>query len=118
MRHKDLGPWLAGITPRPRVGSVSVLDGYLTARVIGLCHVPPEEMFADLLGLHGDIATVHGEGLAVIMVVVERFNAIGETLSTRPDRLTPIFEHGADGRVRAGPWCMGFLAAMRLRDAA
>lgn len=32
-----------------------------------------------------------------------------------PERYAPIFERTDDGTVLAGPWCVGFLAAMKLR---
>jgi uncharacterized protein len=110
-----LGDWLARLTPRPRVDSVSMLDGYVTAIVVGPCHIPPDAWLAHLLGPDGDIATAHGEDLAAITAIAARHNVISEGLATAPDRHAPIFVHDADGSVRAGPWCMGFLAAMQLR---
>jgi uncharacterized protein len=39
-------------------------------------------------------------------------------LAIAPDRYAPILERTDDGTVLARPWCMGFLAAMKLpRDA-
>ena len=35
--------------------------------------------------------------------------------ATAPDRYAPIFKRTDDETVLAGPWCMGFLAAMKLR---
>jgi uncharacterized protein len=49
------------------------------------------------------------------MAIVERFNAISETLSTAPQKYAPIFHRADDGTVFVGPWCMGFLAAMEHR---
>ena len=40
---------------------------------------------------------------------------ISEGLATAPQRYAPIFERTDDGTVLAGSWCMGFLAAMKLR---
>ena len=110
-----LGDWLSRTTPRLRTDSVSMLDGYLTAIVVGPCHIPPNAWLADLLGPRGDIATAYGEDMAAITAVVARHNAISDGLSIAPDLHVPIFVHDADGSVRAGPWCMGFLAAMQLR---
>jgi uncharacterized protein len=47
--------------------------------------------------------------------VVARFNAVSEGLATAPENYAPIFERTDDGTVLAHPWCMGFLAAMKLR---
>jgi uncharacterized protein len=52
------------------------------------------------------------------MGVVAHFNAVSEGVATAPERYAPIFERTDDGTVLAGPWCRGFLAAMRLRHQA
>ena len=111
-----LGDWLGRITPRPRVDSISMLDGYVTAIVVGPCHIPPDAWLADLLGPHGDIAKAYGEGMAAITAVAARHNVISEGLSMAPDKHVPIFLHDADGGVRAGPWCMGFLSGLFKQD--
>jgi len=94
---------------------MSMLDGYLTAIVIGPRSIPPDEWFVDLLGERGRIATASGSTLAAVTAIVRRFNAISEGLSTAPKQHAPIFEKTDDGKVLPQPWCMGFLAAMRLR---
>jgi len=115
MSLEALQSWLQALEPPPRVDGVSMLDGYLTAIVVGPRSIPPDEWFVDLLGPHGFIGTAAGTCLAAIHAVIARFNVISETLSLTPDRHAPIFEKMADGTVLAGPWCMGFLDAMRLR---
>jgi uncharacterized protein len=52
------------------------------------------------------------------MAIVTRFNAISDGLATAPERYAPIFERTDDGTVLAGPWCMGFLAAIKFRHEA
>ena len=47
--------------------------------------------------------------------MVARFNVVSEGLATAPERYAPIFERTDDGTVLAHPWCMGFLAAIKLR---
>ena len=81
----------------------------------GPCSIPPDEWFFDLLGTKGNIASVHGKRLDAIMAIAARFNAIGEILSTTPKKYAPIFQRADDGTVFAGPWCMGFAVAMKLR---
>ncbi len=44
-----------------------------------------------------------------------RFNVISEGLSVAPSQHAPIFEKSDDDLVLPQLWCMGFLAAMRLR---
>jgi uncharacterized protein len=115
MSLEQLDTWLDTLDPRPKVGGTSMLDGYLTAIVIGPCSIPPDEWFVDLLGEHGYIGTATGNTLAAIKAIAGRFNAISEGLSTAPTQHAPIFEKTDDGTVLPQPWCMGFLAAMRLR---
>jgi uncharacterized protein len=115
MDLESLDLWLEQLEPAPKVNGVSMLDGYLAAIVVGPCSIPPDEWFLDLLGAKGSIATVRGKRLSAIMAIVERFNAIGEVLSIAPSKYAPIFQRTDDGEVFAGPWCMGFAAAMKLR---
>ena len=114
MDLESLDAWLEKLTPPPKVDGVSMLDGYLAVIIIGPRSIPPDEWFFDLLGAKGNIATARGKGLAAIMAIAERFNAISETLSTAPAKYAPIFHRTDDGEVLAGPWCMGFVAAMKL----
>jgi uncharacterized protein len=110
-----LDVWLGELEPAGRVGGVSMLDGYLTALIIGPCSIPPEEWFADLLGARGDIAVAHGTTLIAIEAIIARFNAISQSLSIAPERHGPILEKTEDGLAHPHPWCLGFVAAMRLR---
>ena len=115
MSLEQLNTWLNTLDPPSRVDGASMLDGYLTAIVIGPCSIPPDEWFVDLLGERGRIATAAGKTLAAITAIVARFNVISEGLATAPARHGPIFEKTDDGMALPQPWCMGFLAAMRLR---
>lgn len=115
MRLEELEIWLDRLEPPPLVNSVSVLDGYLTAIIIGPCSIDPHEWLSHMLGPHDRLDAEDSEQAAAIMAIVERFNAISEGLAAAPERYAPIFERTDDGVVLAGPWCMGFLAAMKLR---
>jgi uncharacterized protein len=118
MSLEQLNSWLSSLEPAPKVNGTSMLDGYLTAVVIGPHSIPPDEWFVDLLGERGRIVTASGETLAAITAIVGRFNTISESLSIAPQQHAPIFEKTDDGMVRPHPWCMGFLAAMQLRSEA
>jgi len=115
MSLEQLDAWLYTLEPALRVNGTSMLDGYLTAIVIGPCSIPPDEWFVHLLGEHGRIAAATGPTLAAIKAIVARFNAISEGLSLAPSKHTPLFEKTGNGLARPQPWCMGFLSAMRLR---
>ena len=86
MSLQQLDPWLHTIEPAPRVDGASMLDGYLTAIVIGPCSIPPDEWFVHLLGERGRIATASGTTMAAITTIVTRFNAISEGLSLAPQQ--------------------------------
>jgi uncharacterized protein len=61
-----------------------MLDGYLTAIIIGPRSIQPDEWFDDLFGARGNIAVASGTMLAAITSIVARFNAISEGLSVKP----------------------------------
>ncbi len=116
MSLEQLDGWLDALEPKARVDGVSMMDGYLTAIVVGPCSISPDEWLVDLLGARGRIAAAAGKTLAAITAIVARFNATSEGLSTAPDKHAPIFEKTEDGRALPQPWCMGFLGAMRLHS--
>lgn len=115
MSIEQLNIWLSTLEPAPKVDGMSMLDGYLTAIVIGPHSIPPDEWLVNLLGARGRIATASASTLAAVTAIVGRFNAISEGLATDPKQHAPIFEKTDDGQVLPQPWCMGFLAAMQLR---
>jgi uncharacterized protein len=110
-----LDAWLDKLDPPARVNGMSMLDGYLTAVIVGPRSIPPDEWFNDLFGARGNIVVASGTMLAAITAIVARFNAISEGLSAIPARHAPIFEKTRNGLALPHPWCMGFLTAMRLR---
>ena len=116
MSLEHLDEWLDTLQPKARVDGVSMMDGYLTAIVVGPCSIPPDEWFVDLLGARGRIATAAGKTLAAMTAIAARFNAISAGLSATPDKHAPIFEKAGNGMALPQPWCMGFLGAMRLRS--
>lgn len=115
MSLEELECWIDHLDPPPLVDGVSMLDGYLTAIIVGPCSIDPHEWLRHLLEPHNSLGVEGTEQAAAIMAIVTRFNSISEGLATAPERHAPIFERTGDGTVLAGPWCMGFLAAMKLR---
>jgi uncharacterized protein len=111
-----LDDWIRTLEPSARVDGMSMLDGYLTAIIIGPCSIPPDEWFVDLLGARGHIATAAGKTLTAIMAIAERFNTMSEGLSLAPNKHAPVFERTDNGMILPQPWCMGFLTGMRLRQ--
>ena len=88
---EQLDDWFLALEPPARVEGVSMLDGYLTAIIIGPRSIPPEEWFDDLFGKRGNIAVASGTMLEAITSIVARFNAVSEGLSAEPPRHAPIF---------------------------
>ena len=115
MSLEELDQWLEQLDPPPLVDGVSMLDGYLAAIIVGPCSIDPQEWLRHMLGPNGRLGLEGTKQAAAIMAIVARFNAISEGLATAPQRYAPIFERTDDGAVLAGSWCMGFLAAMKLR---
>jgi len=115
MSLEELERWIDQLDPPPLVDGVSMLDGYLTAVIVGPCSMDPHEWMRHMLGPHSGLGMEGTEQAAAIMAVVARFNAVSEGLATAPERYAPIFERTDDGTVLAGPWCMGFLAEMNIR---
>jgi uncharacterized protein len=115
MSLEELERWIDQLDPLPLIDSVSMLDGYLTAIIVGPCSIDPHEWLRHMLGPHSGLGMEGTKQAAAIMAIVARFNAISEGSFTAPERYAPIFERTDDGTVLAGPWCMGFLAATRLR---
>lgn len=112
---EQLDDWFLALEPAARVEGVSMLDGYLTAIIVGPRSIPPDEWFDDLFGKRGNIAVASGTMVAAITAIVARFNAISEGLSAEPPRHAPILRKTDDGLAVPHLWCMGFLAGMRLR---
>jgi hypothetical protein len=59
---EQLDDWFFALEPPARVEGVSMLDGYLTAIIIGPRSIPPEEWYDDLFGARGNIAVEHDAG--------------------------------------------------------
>jgi len=51
---EQLDDWFLTLKPPARVEGVSMLDGYLTAIIVGPRSIPPSEWFDDLFGARGD----------------------------------------------------------------
>jgi Uncharacterised protein family (UPF0149) len=102
MSLEQLERWIERLEPSPRIDGVSMLDGYLTAIIVGPCSIDPNEWMRHVLGPHSAIGMEGSEQLAAMQAIAARFNAIGESLATAPRDYAPIFERTDDGVVDAG----------------
>ena len=92
-----------------------MLDGAVTAVVVGPVSMAPEKWVCPLLGVDPDAFNHDTEEFSAIAATLIRHNAISEALSTRPESFEPLFVRSPDGEVDPQPWCMGFYAVMKLR---
>ena len=97
MSLEELERWIEYLNPPPLIDGVSMLDGYLTATIIGPCFIDPHEWLHHMLGPHSGLGVEGTEQAAAIMAIVTRFNAISDGLATAPERYAPIFERTDDG---------------------
>jgi len=120
MSLERFGPWLKARAKRPppqrpAVSTLSEFDGFVTAIVAGPVSMPPPEWTCPLLGVEPDAFNHDTEEFSAIAATGMRHNAIGDGLTDYPRRFEPLFDRKPDGQIDAGPWCMGFCAAMKLR---
>jgi uncharacterized protein len=113
----QLDRWLAGRSDKGAMAAdIHMLDGYVTAIVVGPESISPPDWICPLLGIDANAFNYGGTPeFAAISAVAVRHNEISDTLSTAPDRLAPLHRHKPNGDVDARPWCRGFYAAMKLR---
>ena len=123
MSFDGLGLWMSArarsTSPRrPVATSLSMLDGAIAAVVAGPISMMPEEWVCPLIGVDPDDFNHDTETFSAIAATLMRHNAIGATLSTRPDGFEPLFLRRPDGEVDPRPWCTGFHATMNLKPSA
>jgi yecA family protein len=87
-----------------------------------ICHEPPRvcpvptHRFSSWLHAGYSLGVAHCFApVSAIAATLMRHNAIGATLSTKPESFKPLFVRDPDGEVDARPWCEGFYAVIKLR---
>lgn len=116
LSDEALEAWLAVKTNRrPLVRTVSALDGFVTAAVIGPPFPDPQYWICPAVGLPFDVLA-NGTDLehAVFASVAMVHNRINETFFNRPEEYAPRFAQKVDGGIDPRAWCRGFYAAMNL----
>jgi uncharacterized protein len=115
MPRSELTPWLKGLKGKGMKPGPSALDGFLTALVIGPRFVGPDEWIRPLSKLNWRHWCEGTPQSAAIQALIEHYNTIANVLFMTPESYEPLLETAPDGRVLAGPWSMGFFAAMKPR---
>jgi uncharacterized protein len=122
MSLDDLDLWLRGrakADPPPLATSLSMLDGFVSAVVAGPVSMDPRNWVCPLLGIDADAFNRDDTPeFAALRAVIERHNAVSDTLATRPDLYRPIFAKTLAGQVDPAPWATGFKAAMDMNPKA
>lgn len=95
-----------------------MLDGYVSAIVVGPLSFPSPNWMCPLLGIEPDAFNYDTEEFVAIATVGMRHNMISDILATAPERLVPLFSRDAAGALDLCAWCTGFCAAMNLRRSA
>ena len=120
MSFDELGLWLrerakSPTLRHPQATSLSMLEGAIAAVVAGPISMRQEEWVCPMLGVDPDDFNHDTRTFSAVAATLMRHNAIGETLSTKPESFEPLFVRTPEGEVDARPWCMGFYAIMQLR---
>jgi uncharacterized protein len=74
MSLEELERWIDQLDPPPLIDGVSMLDGYLTAIIVGPCSIDPHEWLRHMLGPHSGLGMEGTKQAAAIMAIVARFN--------------------------------------------
>ena len=116
MSLDELDRWLRVPRKRkPAADGISMLDGFLTAIVVGPVTYEPLAWLCPLIGVtRATIKESGSEEYAALAGVAAHHNTLATTLSEAPQRFAPIFAHDATGAVDVAPWCRGFHAAIQL----
>lgn len=96
------------------VNSLSGLDGYLAAILVGPKFIDPRIWVADLAGEHAMMAVEGTEDGLALQALVHHFNRISVTLSDAPDLYRPRFDTDRSGKPDPLFWELGFYSGIAL----
>lgn len=98
---------------------ISMLQGYLTALLIGPDLPEPEEWLTAVWGegSQARLFTVREEADEVVDLVVRFYNALADELVQRPQDFDPILYLDEESNQQiCRPWCLGFVLGAALRE--
>lgn len=100
---------------------ISMLDGYLTAVLVGPPISDPDRWLVQVWG-EGPQAkhfAAKAEAATLVGLVVDLYNEIDAQLQQAPDEFEPILYVDEENDLQiARPWCMGFMLGAALNEAA
>lgn len=94
--------------------SISELDGFLAALIVGPTFTPPERWMQAIFGMTIPGAYGEAKGEAAIQAIVDRHNEISTTLAETPQDYAPILIREDNGTVHPENWADGFWQGMRM----
>lgn len=109
-------------TPDASISSVEMLDGYMTALVVGPERVPPDLWLPDLWNSENPDQSVfesEEEAETITSLLFRHLNSIARQFETKPDGFLPLYEKFSypDREERAlaiEDWSLGFVLGMEL----
>lgn len=111
MDDDELGAVLLARRPAPATSSVSGLDGYLTALVIGPRFIDPQLWIPLFAGEKALFAGEESDAFRLVQSLVAHYNRISLCLSDFPASFRPRFEQRSSGTWDGVLWMGGFLTA-------
>jgi len=95
--------------------SLSGLDGFLTAIVIGPELIMPSEWLQVIWGKNEPKFESQTQAQTIIRAIMDRYNEIVACFDSDPHQFEPIFRERPNGEMIASDWASGFLDAVALR---
>ena len=113
MGNEEFAQWLSQ-RPSAWGKNLSIIDGFVTAVVVGPVSMHPLKWICPLIGIEPEAFDTGGTPeFAAIMAVTRWHNTISDTLSEERD-LKPLFTTDAKGQITAHDWCAGFMLAVEM----
>jgi len=108
MGDEELAAWLSK-RPDAWGQNLSIVDGFVTAVVVGPISMHPLKWICPLLDIPVSAYETGGTlEFAALKAIMLRHNAISDRLVDGPG-LKPLFTRGSNGQDNASDWCAGFM---------
>lgn len=110
----DLHTYLRARGSAAAVNSLSGLDGYLAAILVGPKFIDPRIWVADLAGENAMMAAEGTQDALAVQAIVHHFNTISVIMSDAPDQYRPRFDTDRTGKPDPLFWELGFYQGVAL----
>jgi uncharacterized protein len=111
MGNEEFAQWLSQ-RPSAWGQNLSIIDGFITAVVVGPVSMHPLKWICPLIGIEPEAFNTGGTPeFAAIKAAMQWHNTISDNLVNGPG-LEPVFTADAKGQVKAHDWCAGFMLAV------